>query len=127
MRPSPWRLGFHGAGIDAAPSSLRVSQADDVRALLTAAMPPSALPSCYKPQVISVSATAAAAAPSGLSAGPAALPSSTAIDSQAGGFPELLPLLAPSAAEGPVGGEQKEEGVFPMILAVKHFFNPLTS
>uniref|UniRef100_A0A4W6EM55 Poly [ADP-ribose] polymerase n=1 Tax=Lates calcarifer TaxID=8187 RepID=A0A4W6EM55_LATCA len=37
--------------------------ADDVRALLTAAMPPSALPGCYKPQVISVVASASGSPP----------------------------------------------------------------
>uniref|UniRef100_A0A668T9G4 Poly [ADP-ribose] polymerase n=1 Tax=Oreochromis aureus TaxID=47969 RepID=A0A668T9G4_OREAU len=37
--------------------------ADDVQALLTAAMPPSALPGCYKPQVISVAASASSAPP----------------------------------------------------------------
>uniref|UniRef100_UPI001ED84CE7 poly [ADP-ribose] polymerase tankyrase-2-like isoform X2 n=1 Tax=Scatophagus argus TaxID=75038 RepID=UPI001ED84CE7 len=40
-------------------SPLDLVTADDVRALLTAAMPPSALPGCYKPQVISVAASGA--------------------------------------------------------------------
>ncbi|XP_076615494.1 poly [ADP-ribose] polymerase tankyrase-2-like isoform X1 [Chaetodon auriga] len=38
-------------------SPLDLVTADDVRALLSAAMPPSALPGCYKPQVISVAAS----------------------------------------------------------------------
>ncbi|XP_075891211.1 poly [ADP-ribose] polymerase tankyrase-2-like isoform X2 [Nelusetta ayraudi] len=46
--------------------------ADDVRALLTAAMPPSALPGCYKPQVIRVTASAAAAPPPAAAAAAAA-------------------------------------------------------
>ncbi|XP_064175642.1 poly [ADP-ribose] polymerase tankyrase-2 isoform X2 [Anguilla rostrata] len=95
--------------------------ADDVRALLTAAMPPSALPSCYKPQVISVSASAGVA-PSALSAGPTPLPSSSAIDSQAGGFPELLPLLAPSGAEGPVDKKEEVPGV---DLSISQFLHNL--
>ncbi|XP_035261516.1 poly [ADP-ribose] polymerase tankyrase-2 isoform X2 [Anguilla anguilla] len=95
--------------------------ADDVRALLTAAMPPSALPSCYKPQVISVSASTGVA-PSALSAGPAPLPSSSAIDSQAGGFPELLPLLAPSGAEGPVDKKEEVPGV---DLSISQFLHNL--
>ncbi|KAL3968178.1 endophilin-A [Sarotherodon galilaeus] len=44
-------------------SPLDLVTADDVRALLTAAMPPSALPGCYKPQVISVAASASSAPP----------------------------------------------------------------
>uniref|UniRef100_A0A8C9WJA1 Poly [ADP-ribose] polymerase n=1 Tax=Scleropages formosus TaxID=113540 RepID=A0A8C9WJA1_SCLFO len=56
-------------------SPLDLVTADDVRALLTAAMPPSALPSCYKPQVISVSATSAGGT-SGLSASPPPGPTS---------------------------------------------------
>ncbi|XP_036385783.1 poly [ADP-ribose] polymerase tankyrase-2 isoform X4 [Megalops cyprinoides] len=95
--------------------------ADDVRALLTAAMPPSALPSCYKPQVISVSATSAVA-PSALSASPTPLSSSSGLDSQAGGFPELPALIGPSGAEGPVGTDKKEDGV---DLSISQFLHNL--
>lgn len=59
---------------------LRPRQADDVRALLTAAMPPSALPGCYKPQIISVTASAAppvAIVPSRLSPSPSSSSSSS--------------------------------------------------
>lgn len=38
------------------PFFLFLLQVDDVRALLTAAMPPSALPGCYKPHVIIMTA-----------------------------------------------------------------------
>uniref|UniRef100_A0A8C9T805 Poly [ADP-ribose] polymerase n=1 Tax=Scleropages formosus TaxID=113540 RepID=A0A8C9T805_SCLFO len=62
-------------------SPLDLVTADDVRALLTAAMPPSALPSCYKPQVISVSATSAGGT-SGLSASPPPGPTSNGLDGQ---------------------------------------------
>ncbi|XP_061086280.1 poly [ADP-ribose] polymerase tankyrase-2 isoform X1 [Conger conger] len=105
-------------------SPLDLVTADDVRALLTAAMPPSALPSCYKPQVISVSAPAGVA-PSALSAGPAPLPSSSAVDTQPGGFPELLPLLAPPGAEGPAGGDNKEE-VLGVDLSISQFLHNLS-
>ncbi|XP_028286164.1 poly [ADP-ribose] polymerase tankyrase-2-like [Parambassis ranga] len=44
-------------------SSLNLVGADDVRALLTAAMPPSVLPGCYKPQVIRVAASVAGGPP----------------------------------------------------------------
>ncbi|KAJ8264368.1 hypothetical protein GJAV_G00148350 [Gymnothorax javanicus] len=103
-------------------SPLDLVTADDVRALLTAAMPPSALPSCYKPQVISVSASTSVA-PSALSTCPSPLPSSSAIDSQTGSFPELLPLLAPSA-DGPSCSEQKEE-VPGVDLSISQFLHNL--
>uniref|UniRef100_A0A8P4K2F7 Poly [ADP-ribose] polymerase n=1 Tax=Dicentrarchus labrax TaxID=13489 RepID=A0A8P4K2F7_DICLA len=44
-------------------SPLDLVTADDVRALLTAAMPPSTLPGCYKPQVISVAAPTSVSPP----------------------------------------------------------------
>lgn len=84
-------------------------QADDVRALLTAAMPPSVLPVCYKPQVISVSASVV---PSTLKSSPTPLSSNSSMDGQSGTFPELNTLLPPSGAEGAVGIEMKEEGGF---------------
>lgn len=86
-------------------------QADDVRALLTAAMPPSALPACYKPQVISVSASVAVV-PSTLNSSQTPLSSNSSMDGQSGTFPELSTLLQPSGAEGAVGIEMKEEGGF---------------
>ncbi|KAJ8406825.1 hypothetical protein AAFF_G00297410 [Aldrovandia affinis] len=86
-------------------SPLDLVTADDVRALLTAAMPPSALPSCYKPQVISVSAPASTPP----AASPAPLSSPSAVDSQTEGFPELPALIAPPGAEGPVAVDKKEE------------------
>ncbi|KAG5855454.1 hypothetical protein ANANG_G00049220 [Anguilla anguilla] len=94
--------------------------ADDVRALLTAAMPPSALPSCYKPQVISVSASTGVA-PSALSAGPAPCPPPAASTARRG-LPELLPLLAPSGAEGPVDKKEEVPGV---DLSISQFLHNL--
>uniref|UniRef100_A0A674AXR3 Poly [ADP-ribose] polymerase n=1 Tax=Salmo trutta TaxID=8032 RepID=A0A674AXR3_SALTR len=49
-------------------SPLDLVTVDDVRALLTAAMPPSALPGCYKPQVISMSSPVGVVVPPSLSA-----------------------------------------------------------
>ncbi|XP_031410443.1 poly [ADP-ribose] polymerase tankyrase-2 [Meleagris gallopavo] len=56
--------------------------ADDVSALLTAAMPPSALPSCYKPQVISVSQTAGSTADplSSVPSSPSSLSAASSLD-----------------------------------------------
>ncbi|XP_059180071.1 poly [ADP-ribose] polymerase tankyrase-2-like [Centropristis striata] len=55
-------------------SSLDLVTADDVRALLTAAMPPSALPGCYKPhQVISVATSSSSSSSSSSAAPPVAV------------------------------------------------------
>lgn len=88
-------------------------QADDVRALLTAAMPPSALPACCKPQVISVPASVGTVPtttlPSGAPGCPM-MPSTSGLDAQCSSFPELPCLLGPSGAERPAEAERKEEG-----------------
>lgn len=97
--------------------------ADDVRALLTAAMPPSALPACYKPQVISVS-TSVGVVPSTLSSNPTPLSSNSSMDGQSGTFPEMTTLLPPSGAEGAVGIETKEEGLA-MELSISQFLHNL--
>uniref|UniRef100_A0A674AXR6 Poly [ADP-ribose] polymerase n=1 Tax=Salmo trutta TaxID=8032 RepID=A0A674AXR6_SALTR len=76
---------------------------DDVRALLTAAMPPSALPGCYKPQVISMSS-----------------PVGVATASTCTAFPELPALLGPSGA---VGTDNKE--VPGVDLSIRQFLNNL--
>ncbi|XP_067286245.1 poly [ADP-ribose] polymerase tankyrase-2 isoform X2 [Pseudorasbora parva] len=97
--------------------------ADDVRALLTAAMPPSALPACYKPQVISVS-TSVGVVPSTLSLSPTPHSSDSSMDGQSGTFPEMTTLLPPSGAEGAVGIDVKEEGLT-MELSISQFLHNL--
>ncbi|XP_041714449.1 poly [ADP-ribose] polymerase tankyrase-2 isoform X2 [Coregonus clupeaformis] len=101
---------------------------DDVRALLTAAMPPSALPGCYKPQVISMPAPVGVVVPPSLSANStplSTLASSSSLDNQATAstctaFPELPALLGPSGA---VGTDKKEgPGV---DLSIGQFLNNL--
>uniref|UniRef100_A0AAR2KSQ1 Poly [ADP-ribose] polymerase n=1 Tax=Pygocentrus nattereri TaxID=42514 RepID=A0AAR2KSQ1_PYGNA len=94
--------------------------ADDVRALLTAAMPPSALPACYKPQVISVSASSGMVS-STLSSSSIPHPSGSSLDPQAGAFPEVL---GPSGAEGAIGVEKTEEGG-PVELSISQFLHKL--
>uniref|UniRef100_A0A3P9DUZ6 Poly [ADP-ribose] polymerase n=1 Tax=Maylandia zebra TaxID=106582 RepID=A0A3P9DUZ6_9CICH len=69
--------------------------ADDVRALLTAAMPPSAFPGCYKPQVISVAVSASGAPP--VTAIPPLL-SSNPSSSSACPTPSLLLSSSPSTS-----------------------------
>uniref|UniRef100_A0A3B4Y1S1 Poly [ADP-ribose] polymerase n=1 Tax=Seriola lalandi dorsalis TaxID=1841481 RepID=A0A3B4Y1S1_SERLL len=61
--------------------------ADDVRALLTAAMPPSALPGCYKPQVISVAAAASASGSPPIAVVPPLISSSSPSTSSSSSFP----------------------------------------
>ncbi|XP_021431458.2 poly [ADP-ribose] polymerase tankyrase-2 isoform X1 [Oncorhynchus mykiss] len=106
-------------------SPLDLVTVDDVRALLTAAMPPSALPGCYKPQVIRMSAPVGVVVPPSLSASStplSTLASSNSLDNQATAstFPELPALLGPSGA---VGTDKKEgPGV---DLSIGQFLNNL--
>ncbi|KTG03847.1 hypothetical protein cypCar_00002485 [Cyprinus carpio] len=73
-------------------------------------MPPSALPACYKPQVISVSASGAVV-PSTLNSSPTPLSSDSSMEGQSGTFPELSTLLPPSGAEAIIDIEKKEQGL----------------
>ncbi|XP_041124125.1 poly [ADP-ribose] polymerase tankyrase-2 isoform X4 [Polyodon spathula] len=84
---------------------------DDARALLTAAMPPSALPPCYKPQVISVAATSAApvSALSSMQSNPATLSAASSLDNLSVGFPELPILIGGSGTGGAVRTDKKEQ------------------
>ncbi|KAG1954633.1 poly [ADP-ribose] polymerase tankyrase-2-like isoform X1 [Pimephales promelas] len=104
-------------------SPLDLVTTDDVRALLTAAMPPSALPACYKPQVISVS-TSVGVMPSTLSSSPTPLSSNSGLDGQSMTFPEMTTLLPSSGVEGDVGIEMKEEGLA-MELSISQFLHNL--
>lgn len=78
-------------------------QADDIRALLIDAMPPEALPSCFKPQatVVSASVISPASTPSCLSA-------ASSIDNLAGPLAELAVPGASGPADGATGSERKE-------------------
>ncbi|XP_030629548.1 LOW QUALITY PROTEIN: poly [ADP-ribose] polymerase tankyrase-2-like [Chanos chanos] len=104
-------------------SPLDLVTADDVRALLTAAMPPSALPACYKPQVISVSASVGVVA-SALSSNSTPLASTSSLEPTSATFPELPALLGSSGAEGAVGVEKKEEGLG-VDLSISQFLHNL--
>lgn len=86
--------------------SLPPPQADDIRALLMDAMPPDALPSCFKPQatVVSASVISPASTPSCLSA-------ASSIDNLAGPLTELAAAAASGSsgvADGATGAERKE-------------------
>uniref|UniRef100_A0A2K6JPB7 Poly [ADP-ribose] polymerase n=1 Tax=Rhinopithecus bieti TaxID=61621 RepID=A0A2K6JPB7_RHIBE len=84
--------------------------ADDVSALLTAAMPPSALPSCYKPQVLNGVRSPGATADA-LSSGPSSpssLSAASSLDNLSGSFSELSSVVSSSGTEGASGLEKKE-------------------
>ncbi|XP_041117079.1 poly [ADP-ribose] polymerase tankyrase-2-like isoform X4 [Polyodon spathula] len=100
---------------------------DDARALLTAAMPPSALPSCYKPQVISVAATSAApvSALASIPSSPATLSAASSLDNLSMGFPELPILIGSSGAEGTVRPDKKEQ-VTVVDMNIKQFLKNLS-
>ncbi|KAK1166425.1 poly [ADP-ribose] polymerase tankyrase-2 isoform X1 [Acipenser oxyrinchus oxyrinchus] len=107
-------------------SPLDLVTTDDARALLTAAMPPSALPSCYKPQVISVAATSAApvSALSSIPSSPASLSAASSLDNLSVGFPELPILIGGSGAEGAVRSDKKEQ-VLGIDMNIKQFLKNL--
>ncbi|XP_034631682.1 poly [ADP-ribose] polymerase tankyrase-2 isoform X3 [Trachemys scripta elegans] len=84
--------------------------ADDVNALLTAAMPPAALPSCYKPQVINVSQTTGPTADSlsSVPSSPSSLSAASSLDNLSGSFSELPSVVGTNGAEGATVLEKKE-------------------
>uniref|UniRef100_A0A4W4GEQ2 Poly [ADP-ribose] polymerase n=1 Tax=Electrophorus electricus TaxID=8005 RepID=A0A4W4GEQ2_ELEEL len=77
--------------------------ADDIRALLIDAMPPDALPSCFKPQATVVSAAVISPAST-----PSCLSAASSIDNLAGPLGELAASAAPGPADGATGAERKE-------------------
>lgn len=97
-----------------------MSQADDVSALLTAAMPPSALPSCYKPQVLN-GVRNPGATTDALSSGPSSpssLSAASSLDNLSGSFSELSSVVGSSTTEGATSLERKEGEKF-----CKHNYN----
>uniref|UniRef100_A0A6I8SXU9 Poly [ADP-ribose] polymerase n=1 Tax=Xenopus tropicalis TaxID=8364 RepID=A0A6I8SXU9_XENTR len=99
--------------------------ADDVRALLTAAMPPAALSTFYKPQLINVSqpsATAVATLSSVPSSSPT-LSAASSLDNLASGFSEATSVSS-GGAEGASGLDKKEE-VPGVELSINQFLRNL--
>uniref|UniRef100_A0A671M4N6 Poly [ADP-ribose] polymerase n=1 Tax=Sinocyclocheilus anshuiensis TaxID=1608454 RepID=A0A671M4N6_9TELE len=95
-------------------------QADDIRALLIDAMPPEALPSCFKPQatVVSASVTSPSSTPSCLSA-------ASSIDNLAGPLAELAVPGASGPADGATGSERKEGEVTILDMNISQFLKSL--
>ncbi|XP_073442034.1 poly [ADP-ribose] polymerase tankyrase-2 isoform X1 [Dendrobates tinctorius] len=106
-------------------TSLDLVGADDVRALLTAAMPSTSLPTFYKPQVISVSqpTNPSAGSLSSAPSSPPTLSAASSLDNLATSFPDA-PLESSGIAEGAVGLERKEE-VPGMDLSINQFLRNL--
>uniref|UniRef100_A0A667YB65 Poly [ADP-ribose] polymerase n=1 Tax=Myripristis murdjan TaxID=586833 RepID=A0A667YB65_9TELE len=106
-------------------SPLDLVTADDVRALLTAAMPPSALPGCYKPQVISVAAPAPGGPP--VAVVPPLLSSSPSSSSPTSSSPAppLLLLPSSSSSSSTIPDASKKEEVPGVELSICQFLNNL--
>uniref|UniRef100_A0A8C7A4H6 Poly [ADP-ribose] polymerase n=1 Tax=Nothoprocta perdicaria TaxID=30464 RepID=A0A8C7A4H6_NOTPE len=90
---------------------LDLATADDIRALLVDAMPPEALPSCFKPQATVLSAALVAPA--------------VAIDSLAGPLAELAAAAASSAGDGAAGADRKEAEVAGLDMNITQFLKSL--
>uniref|UniRef100_A0A672YHP2 Poly [ADP-ribose] polymerase n=1 Tax=Sphaeramia orbicularis TaxID=375764 RepID=A0A672YHP2_9TELE len=104
-------------------TALDLATADDIRALLMDAMPPDALPSCFKPQatVVSASVISPASTPSCLSA-------ASSIDNLAGPLAELAAAAASGAsgvADGATGADRKEGEMAMLDMNISQFLKSL--
>ncbi|XP_056386197.1 poly [ADP-ribose] polymerase tankyrase-2 isoform X3 [Hyla sarda] len=99
--------------------------ADDVRALLTAAMPSAVLPTFYKPQVISVAqpTNPLVGALSSVPSSPPTLSAASSLENLAASFPDT-PSGNSAVAEGAVGLEKREE-VSGVDLSINQFLRNL--
>ncbi|XP_028314295.1 poly [ADP-ribose] polymerase tankyrase-1 isoform X2 [Gouania willdenowi] len=104
-------------------TALDLATADDIRALLMDAMPPDALPSCFKPQatIVSASVISPASTPSCLSA-------ASSIDNLAGPLTELAAASAASTsgvADGATGSDRKEGEMAMLDMNISQFMKSL--
>ncbi|XP_032371335.1 poly [ADP-ribose] polymerase tankyrase-1 isoform X1 [Etheostoma spectabile] len=104
-------------------TALDLATADDIRALLMDAMPPDALPSCFKPQatVVSASVISPASTPSCLSA-------ASSIDNLAGPLTELAAGAASGSsgvADGATGTDRKEGEMAMLDMNISQFMKSL--
>ncbi|XP_004911091.1 poly [ADP-ribose] polymerase tankyrase-1 isoform X3 [Xenopus tropicalis] len=99
---------------------LDLATADDIRALLIDAMPPEALPTCFKPQatVVSASIISPASTPSCLSA-------ASSIDNLTGPLAELAVGGVSNAGDGAAGTERKEGEVTGLDMNINQFLKSL--
>uniref|UniRef100_A0A4W3J876 Poly [ADP-ribose] polymerase n=1 Tax=Callorhinchus milii TaxID=7868 RepID=A0A4W3J876_CALMI len=103
-----------------AQTPLDLATADDIRALLIDAMPPEALPTCYKPQATVVSAAVISPAST-----PSCLSAASSIDNLTGPLTELAVGGASSAADGATGTERKEGEVTTLDMNINQFLKSL--
>ncbi|XP_061586358.1 poly [ADP-ribose] polymerase tankyrase-1 isoform X3 [Cololabis saira] len=104
-------------------TALDLATADDIRALLMDAMPPDALPSCFKPQatVVSASVISPASTPSCLSA-------ASSIDNLAGPLTDLAGAAGPGSsgvADGASGTDRKEGELASLDMNISQFLKSL--
>ncbi|XP_048451367.1 poly [ADP-ribose] polymerase tankyrase-1 isoform X2 [Rhincodon typus] len=99
---------------------LDLATADDIRALLIDAMPPEALPSCYKPQATVVSAAVISPAST-----PSCLSAASSVDNLTGPLAELAVNGASGAADGATGNERKEGEVTVLDMNINQFLKSL--
>ncbi|XP_048114851.1 poly [ADP-ribose] polymerase tankyrase-1 isoform X4 [Alosa alosa] len=93
--------------------------ADDIRALLIDAMPPDALPTCFKPQATVVSAAVISPAST-----PSCLSAASSIDNLAGPLAELAPPEGPGPA-GATGTDRKEGEITILDMNISQFLKSL--
>lgn len=84
-----------------------IFQADDVSALLTAAMPPPTVPSCYISQVINTTGSSAESLPS-VPSSPCNLSAASSLDNLPGTFSERT--VSANGVEGATTSLEKKEG-----------------
>ncbi|XP_037401853.1 poly [ADP-ribose] polymerase tankyrase-1 isoform X1 [Pygocentrus nattereri] len=99
---------------------LDLATADDIRALLIDAMPPDALPSCFKPQATVVSAAVISPAST-----PSCLSAASSIDNLAGPLSELAATGASGPANGATGAERKEGEITILDMNISQFLKSL--
>ncbi|KAG9261609.1 tankyrase-1 isoform X2 [Astyanax mexicanus] len=105
-------------------TALDLATADDIRALLMDAMPPDALPSCFKPQATVLSATLISPAST-----PSCLSAASSIDNLAGPLSDGASGGASGGATGPADGasgtERKEGEVTMLDMNISQFLKSL--
>uniref|UniRef100_A0A8C7GGX3 Poly [ADP-ribose] polymerase n=1 Tax=Oncorhynchus kisutch TaxID=8019 RepID=A0A8C7GGX3_ONCKI len=95
--------------------------ADDIRALLMDAMPPDALPSCFKPQATVVSAGSVISPAST----PSCLSAASSIDNLAGPLNELGAAGTSGVADGATGSDRKEGELAMLDMNISQFLKSL--
>ncbi|XP_043916872.1 poly [ADP-ribose] polymerase tankyrase-1 [Protopterus annectens] len=99
---------------------LDLATADDIRALLIDAMPPEALPSCFKPQATVVSASVISPSPT-----PSCLSAASSIDNLTGPLAELAVGASSNVADGATATERKEGEVAGIDMNINQFLKSL--